>query len=217
MGHLRRVEACAAAGAALIIVAVALTLAGCGSLSVPVFPPPPTSLPPWPSGASPSPAVAYPVQTATIGGTRAGCEGWRFKPTVDIEVSALGFYDDGRDGLRSPHRTAILDAASEKTVVETVVQGGSPLEGAFRWESVGPVVLEAGHEYAMVWDCPAPGDPQVLNPEDASLALELRYLGYGETAKSGPAWGRPETGVENAVLAGNFKYRPVAASSPSTQ
>lgn len=211
MRHLRRVQACAAAGVALIIVVLALTLAACGGVSFPE----PTVTPTWPSGASPRPAITYPSQAATTQGFHAGGDGWRFKPTVDIEVSALGFYDEGQDGLRSPHRAAIFDTADKKAVVETTVQTQSPLDGAFRWEPVGPVVLKAGHEYVMVWLTPAPFDPEVLNPKNASLAPELRYLGYKETAEREPGWAYPETGVSNVILSGNFKFRPVPVASPS--
>jgi hypothetical protein len=215
MRQLRRVNGSVGAGVALLIVVLALTQAACGCVSFPAFPLPPTALPPWPPGASPSPAITYPAQTATTKGLRAGSEGWSFKPTVDIEVSALGFYDDGRNGLNSPHRAAIFDAAGKKSVVETTIQTLSPLDGAFRWEPVGPLILEAGHAYMVVWDSPTPFDPEVLNPEDASLGIELLYLGYGETAEGAPAWGYPGTGGSHVALAGNFKYRPVPATDPA--
>ena len=178
MNQLRRIKACAAMGIALVIIIVTvLTLTACGYMLYPAFPPPPTALPPWPSGAHPPPRSAYPAQTATTESPRTGCEGWSFRPTVDIKVSALGLYDDGHDGLRSPHRAAIIDTESRKPVVETVVQGRSPLDGDFRWEPVGPVVLKGGHEYALVWDCPSPSDPQIVNPRNAPLGLELLYIG----------------------------------------
>ena len=213
MRRLPRVEACAAAGAALLIVVAALVPAACGGVPVPAFPEPPTAAPTWPSGASPKPAITYPVQPATTRGFHAGSDGWRFQPTVAIEVSALGFYDDGRDGLRCTHRAAIFDAAARKPVVETAIESQSPLDGAFRWEPVGPVVLKAGHEYVMVWDSPPPFDPGVPNPENASLALEVRYLGYRETASGAPLWCCPEVRAKNVVLSGNFKYRPVSAGA----
>lgn len=209
----RRVEACSAAGAALLLLIVpALTLAACSGVSCPVFPPPPTAAPTWPSGAGPAAAITYPAQTATTRSSRAGSYGWLFMPTMDIEVSALGFYDDGQNGLRSPHRAAIFDTVGKTALVEATVGTLSPLDGAFRWESVRPVVLETGHEYVMVWDSPSPTDPEVLDPDNASLALELLYLGNRMTAEGGPPWGFPEAGVKDVILSGNFKYKPVQAA-----
>lgn len=220
MRQLRRAQACAAAAITLILAVSVLALAACGGVSFaefPAFPPPPTAAPPWPSGARPQPAVTYPVQSATTQGCRAGCDGWVFEPTVDIEVSALGFYDDEGDGLSSPHRAAIFDAVDKRAVVETMISTESALERCFRWERVGPVVLEAGHEYVMAWDTRSPFDPEVLNPEDACLALELRYLGYRETADEGPQLGCPAACAKDVSLSGNFKYRPVPDAGSGLQ
>ena len=217
MGHLRRAGTCAAVGAILLLAGLALSLAACGGASRPQFPLPPTVTPTWPSAASPRPAVAYPVQTATTEGLHVPTAGWEFMPTLDLEVSDLGFYDDGQDGLRCPHHVAIFDAADDSVIVEATVRSDSTLSRAFRWVPVEPAVLKAGHEYVMAWDCPSPVDPGVLNPADASLAPELRYLGYRETAQGGPLWGCPEACAQDAVLSGNFKYRPGPASDPATQ
>ena len=102
-------------------------------------------------------------------------------------------------------------------VVEQLhIQPQSPLDGLFRWEPVGPVVLKAGHEYVMVSSGEGPFDPEVLNPKDASLAPELRYLRYRETEEyGGPRFGYPTRSVSNVLLSGNFKFRPVSTTSPS--
>lgn len=212
MWKLRRAEARITATAIVILAVSSPALAGCGGMSfteLPAFPPPPTAAPAWPSGAAPRPAVTYPAQGAASPAPGAGSGGWVFEPTVDIAVSALGYWDDGEDGLRSPHRAAIFDAADGRVVVETTVRAGSPLDRAFRWEPVGPVVLEAGHEYVMAWDTPSPADPEVLDPDDACLALELRYLGCRRAAEGRQLWSCPRSEAGNVVLSGNFKYKPL--------
>lgn len=212
MRHPRPVRVCAVAGATLIIVVVALTLGACGGYS---FATPPTATPAWPD-AGPRPAITYPAQSATTKDFIDSSEGWFFEPVTDIQVTALGYYDDGGDGLLHAHRSAIFDGATRQTVVETTIQPQSPLDGLFRWEPVGPVVLKAGHEYVMVSSGEGPFDPEILDPKDASLAPELRYLRYRETQENGPAWGYPVRSVSNVLLSGNFKYKPVSAeSSPS--
>jgi hypothetical protein len=196
---------------ALTLVVLALALAACGGYCLPA---PPTALPPWPSDASPRPALTYPAQRATTEHFRDGAGGWFFMPLVDIQVTALGCYDDGQDGLLHAHRSAIFDGATRQPVVEATVRPESPLEGLFRWESVGPVVLKAGHEYVIVSSCEEPFDPQVLDPKDACLALDLRYLYYRETRERGPAWGYPDRSADSVILAGNFKFLPVSVASP---
>jgi hypothetical protein len=206
-----REDARAAAAAALALVTLALALASCGGYCLPA---PPTALPPWPVDASPQPALTYPAQSATTEHIRDGAGGWFFMPVVDIRVTALGYYDDAGDGLLHAHRSAIFDGATRQRVAETIVRPGSPLKGLFRWEPVGPVVLKAGHEYVIVSSSEQPYDPQVLNPEDACIAPELRYLRYRETRELDSMWGYPDRSAVSVILAGNFRFRPVSVASP---
>jgi len=187
-----------------------LMLAACGSYPSLL---PPTAAPTWLPGASPRPAIAYPAQSATTRDFTNASAGWFFKPVVDIEVTALGYYDDGQDGLLHAHRSAIFDGATRRAVVETTIQPQSPLDGFFRWEPVGPVVLKAGHEYVMVSSGEGPFDPEVLNPKNASLAPELLYLRYRETQENGPRWGYPVRSASKVILSGNFKFKQVTAAS----
>jgi hypothetical protein len=183
----------------LAVVALA-ALAACGGATTP-SPAPSIS---WTPGASPISAMSIPAQQGT---------------TVGF-VTALGFYDDGRDGLVGPHRTAIFDTSDKTPIVSATVQPQSALDGAFRWESIEPVVLRAGHAYMMAWETPRPFDPEVLNPRDTSLAPELRYVGYRELlaekeTETKSIWGYPYKEVHNVILSGNFKFRPVSVASPT--
>ena len=200
------------AGALLVLPLVAvLTLAACGEMKP--SPGPSTS---WTPGASPVPAIAYPPQDGTNKNFWPGTEGWYFKPTVDIEVTALGWYDDGQDGLTQAHPVGIFDASDEKLLVESKVQPDSPLDGAFRWVSVEPpVVLKAEHEYVMAGYGGTALDLAVRNPKDATVAPELRYLRMRTTPERDPHWGFPDRKDASTVLDANFKFRPVSVASPS--
>ena len=114
-----------------VVIAATLALAACGGMSFPV----PSTTPTWPPGASPSPAITYPPHTATTTAMIPGTEGWFFEPTMDIEVTDLGWYDDGQDGLTQSHPVGIFDASDETILVESKVEPDSPLDGAFRWAS----------------------------------------------------------------------------------
>jgi hypothetical protein len=194
--------------APLALVAL-LTLVACSGAYP--FALPPTAAPSWPAGTPPRPALAYPAQSATTKGFIDSSEGWFFQPLVDIEVTGLGYYDDGQDGLLHAHRSAIIDSATGRAVVETVIGPQSPLDGPFRWETVGPVRLSAGHKYVMVSSREAPFDPQVPNPKDASLAPELLYLGYREAQTDGAVWDQAATDMGDVLFSGNFKFEPVPA------
>jgi hypothetical protein len=192
-----------------LALAALLMLAACGSASLL----PPTATPTWLPGASPRPAISYPAQSATTNNLVNSSEGWFFRPVVDIEVTALGYYDDGQNGLLHAHRSAIFDSVTKQAVVETTIRPRSPLEGLFRWESVGPVILKAGHEYVMVSSGEEPFDPQVVNPTNASLAPELLCLRCRETQKNGPRWGYPVRSVSGVSFPGNFKFKQATSTS----
>jgi len=101
------------------------------------------------SQVGPIPAVSYaqpPVSNETSSEKDSfwvDTVGWRFKPNVDVDVTHLGFYDAEQDGLVGAHRVGIFDAATDRLVAKVVVPPASPLEGAFRWESLDkPAVLQ---------------------------------------------------------------------------
>jgi len=197
----------------LAVLAVALlALSACGEMK-----PSPGPSSSWTPGASPVPAITYPPQDGTNTNFFAGTEGWYFKPTVDIEVTALGWYDDAQDGLTQVHRVGIFDAGDEQLLVESKVQPDSPLDGGFRWVPLAPpLVLEAGHEYVMAGFAHAPFDLAVKNPEDASVAPELRYLRFRITPEHNKVWGFPDAEDYSTLLDTNFMFRPlsVASSTP---
>ena len=55
-------------------------------------------------------------QEGSVGDSKGGLE---FVPWVDIEVSALGYYDHGQDGLCNDHKVIIYNYHSGKAVAQT--------------------------------------------------------------------------------------------------
>lgn len=214
MGNRHHVRSRAAKVAALILGVLALTAAACGGYCLPL---PPTAAPTLPPGTSLQPALSFPAQSATTRGFFDCSAGWAFRPVVDIEVTALGYYDDGRDGLLNAHRSAIFDAVTRQAIAQATIRPQSALAGLFRWEPVGPVVLQAGREYVMVSSREGPFDPEIVDPKNASTTPELRYLGYRETPVGRPAWGCPDRTSTVVRLSGNFLYRRAPALDPSVQ
>jgi eukaryotic-like serine/threonine-protein kinase len=183
-----------------------------------------------PPAASPRPAVAstkhesIPWTYRGMGlGKVAETFGWKFSPTVDIEVTKLGCYDAGRDGLARPHRVGIFDAGSGRLLASVTVRPKSTLGGFFRWESLKtPLVLKAGRSY-------------LAGTEDKKT-LETLYLPNDEFLDTEPAeevgfdrihHNRPSEGAFTApmvpqnpqrypfVLSPNFMFVPVSTSSPT--
>ena len=110
-------------------------LAACGGCP---FTLPPTAAPTWPPGASPRPAITYPAQRATTEDCIDSSQGWSFRPVVDIELTALGYYDDGQNGLLHAHRSAVFDSATRQAVVETTIRPRSPSTATSAGSRSGP-------------------------------------------------------------------------------
>src|ERR1019366_4282792 len=92
------------------------------------------------------------------GGT--GVLRWQFTTRSDIQVSALGLYDNFSiysggfpgDGLVEQHPIGIWDISSPSDpLVSALIPAGTAaqLMNGFRYVSVGPVVLPAGHDYVI--------------------------------------------------------------------
>jgi hypothetical protein len=195
----------------LLVVAAALALAACGhSGSGSVAPSTQAALPTWAPDASPSPAYTVTEKTGTTAGLYAvPLVGIGFTPLVDVEVSALGFFDGSTDGLRHSHRVGVFERESKHSVVSVIVRSDSTLEGAFRWESVDPVVLQAGKTYIAVYETSNPQDEVVSGRGDWAPEFEV-HRSY--EARS---WQCPEKGCYLQTVASNFKFKPVSAVSPS--
>jgi hypothetical protein len=137
--------------------------------------------------------------------------GWKFRPTVDVEVTHLGFYDAEQDGLAGAHRVGIFDAATDRLVASVIVVAGSSLEGAFRWESLDvPADLKAGHAYLVACECVI-GDALYDAPGDETWSPEIDHSGLFWAAD-----GFVAPHQDNAWLCfwgPNFKFMPATAAS----
>jgi hypothetical protein len=192
---------------ALLLVGVAVALAACGHSDSGSVTLTQAALPTWAPDASPSPA--YTVAADQSGRTDldpAGTVGTDFTPLVDVEVSALAFFDGNGDGLRVSHRVGIFDRDSKEQVLGALIAPDSTLEGTFRWESVEPVVLEAGKTYVVVGECDKPYDEEVRGGGDWAPELQSGRFWWAwswecpEGAEYGPRW-----------VSSNFKFKPVSA------
>jgi len=91
--------------------------------------------------------------------------GWQFSTTAALQVTALGWFDLGADGLNRAHEVGIWEVASQALVAQTTVQRGTAqlLEAGFRWAGLtAPVTLQPGTSYRIAGlDVGASGDAHV--------------------------------------------------------
>ena len=178
--------------------------------------PTPTPTHTWTPGAKPIPAATFPPPDDATTDVGEASFGWTFKPTVDIQVTHLGYYDDGGNGLRHAHPVGIYDLARKKLLVRGMVQRDSPLEACYRFVKVAPVTLSAGRTYIVVTHAMPPFDPEVNFPKGLVWAAETGNRVQGEVdffedeeAKR-LVFPTRESGF--LFMTPNFKFRPTSAS-----
>lgn len=77
--------------------------------------------------------------------------GFRFTAKKDLNITALGFYDDLKDGIVGNHDVGIYDVATQQLLVSTTVVPSDPLTGFFRYHTLGtPYVLPGGKDYYLM-------------------------------------------------------------------
>lgn len=90
----------------------------------------------------------------------SGVFGWQFTTRSDIQITALGIYDNPGvsgggypgDGLLESHDIAVWDVSSHVSpVVSALIPSGidASLVSGFRWVNIPQVTLLAGHDYVI--------------------------------------------------------------------
>lgn len=107
-------------------------------------------------------------------------QGYRFVPTSNQSLTALGFWDQGSDGLPRTFQVGLWDTATQTLLASATIDSNDPLDasvtvngGQWRYESLGvPVALTTGTDYTLAFQV---GGAR-LSPTD-TLNLEYSSLG----------------------------------------
>jgi hypothetical protein len=91
--------------------------------------------------------------------------GWQFTVLTSVNVTDIGWFDWGQDGLSLSKQVGIWDTADQSLVVSVTVPSGTgaTLSDYFRYVALGsPVGLVAGRTYRIAgYDVGSGGDPHV--------------------------------------------------------
>jgi len=111
------------------------------------------------SEAAMSPDAAQDNEAIIVPGLGSGFDyhqgsydlGWYFVVNSPITITALGFYDDKKDGLTANHPVAVYDKATQQMLAQATVSPSDPLTGYFRYTPlVPPLALQQGHTYVLI-------------------------------------------------------------------
>ena len=96
-----------------------------------------------------------------------GVDGFQFRPSVDIRITDLGYYDRDQDGVTLVHPVGIFDFDTQTELARVDVDDTSFLDGLFRYSPISPLTLSAGRSYMVAGFHPG------TNAEDFSAIIRF--------------------------------------------
>ena len=174
-----------------------------------------------------APKIAFAAAIAAISFTAGSFDnfandttGFRFTVgSLDISVSALGFYDQELDGLTDPHTVAIFDVPTRLQVASATIPSGvvGILEGGFRYIALTPVILQAGETYVINGYRPSAADGILFNVSNLTVAAYLSYdTQVAANGTAGLAYtNSPFPGAANGWFGPSFKAEAIPEPAAS--
>ena len=135
-----------------------------------------------------------------------GTDGFEFRPTRDITVVSLGYYDHGRPGLELAHRVTLYELASRRRIAYATIDNRGQTVGRFRYRSIRPQRLKAGVSYLIAGFHPgSTRDPAASQPPGLSFAPAIGYRGYQFSYGSTPVF--PVEPSDQPFFGPGFQFR----------
>jgi len=128
-----------------------------------------------------------------------------------LTVSALGFFDDGGDGLLSSHDVGIYDLGQTLLGSVTIPAGtGATLANGTRWVTLStPINLSANTNYVLATTFQASGDRgNEATPAQITIASGISLSGLGFTLAAGGSLAYPGTlfGDGEFIFGANMQF-----------
>ena len=116
-----------------------------------------------------TPAISFTSTNGAFLDLRTRMIGWQFSLSDPVNVTSLGWYDQGGNGLNRAHEVGIWQTDTKILVAQAVVPQGleAPLDGQFRWAGLSlPVQLQPGISYSIAGlDIGSGGDAHVWDTQ----------------------------------------------------
>lgn len=145
-----------------------------------------------------SPAVTIDNATGQTLGNPPFTLGFSFTVNSDINVIALGFFDDSQDGLVESHDVGIWDSGGNLLASSTVASGtANPLTNQFRYVSIAPLLLSAGQSYAIGALFASGNDPLIFPGAASNFATDPSITFNQNRFVTGGSLSNPTNSVGN--------------------
>jgi hypothetical protein len=145
--------------------------------------------------------------------------GFVVKPRSNLSVTQLAWYDaaqTGRSQTFEPHAVAIYDLAAHTLLGQATVDGSSPVDGPFRWKTLGaPIALEKDGLYGVVGITGTNAYTVGILATEATVASDLALVSGAVYSSTGTADAPTQTSTlvePNAFDAGNIFGSPTPSN-----
>ena len=137
--------------------------------------------------------------------------GWKFTVgNSPIEVSGLGFFDFGADGLADSHQVGIWSTDGASIVQATVPSGtAGSLVGNYRFTLATPQTLNANTEYYIGAFFPSANDPAIFGAPAPTFASEISFGTSSYSDDPGFAPPGHSYSANYGVFGANFQFSAV--------
>ena len=128
--------------------------------------------------AVPTPAVTFSNLVSTTPTNSDETVGWTFTVNAPIDVTALGVFDSGENGLATSHAVGIWNSAGVLIASATVASGTTdPLTNQFRYVGITPVILGSGtYTIGALWSGQPSADDYIADASSFSTIPDITFL-----------------------------------------
>lgn len=155
--------------------------------------------------------------SGSVGGSEQ-TRGWAFSTDRAIEVTALGWFDFGDDGLVDAHQVGIWDADGH-LLLSGVVDAGAddPLLAGFRYSAAlsGAGVLGAGSYVVAGLSTYNDETWRSVDPANVTMGAAIGYLGDRTSESAAFEFAGVRQGLDVGYFGANFEYDIAEVPEPS--
>ncbi len=171
----------------------------------------------------PEEPIAYALDAGTVGNQAfGGSLGHDFDVVDPIDITALGVFDDGSDGLNLTITARLYDRAAQSELASLVFSPDEPGEliGGSRFKALAePVTLSAGFQGSIVAEGYGEGEqdlnagaPDFITTDDGGCLID--FVGSGRWGNAGEFPGNPDVGPPDRFGGPTFRFRRATAVAP---
>ena len=145
--------------------------------------------------------------------------GWEFTLSSSVNVTALGVFDFGADGLSISHDVGIFDASTQALLTSATVPAGTAgfLDSGFRYVSLASSVNLGPGEYVIMMTMPKSNtDYQHIEVSSETTSSPVTYVNSQFSNGSTLAYPTDEGAFAPGIFGPNFEFAGTSVPEPST-